>query len=394
MHMISIENTLQIISELIGRKSVTPDDGGCIDYLADKLTELGFVVTELEFSGVKNLWAVHNCNNNNLYDIKEQTLTFLGHVDVVPAGDIDKWNTPPFTPTIKGDILYGRGAVDMKGGIAAMLNACGNFIEKNGNNYNGSIAWLITADEEGIANFGTKAVLKWLLEQKVNINSCLIGEPASASKLGDQIKIGRRGSLNAFVQIHGVQGHVAYTNGQDNIIHKILPAISKLANLDLAKKDDCFPATEFHIVRIKADGGAVNVVPGDIEIAFNLRFSPKQDIDSYKKMVNDILSEFDYTIEWQLSANPFFSEPKELTEVCKQAIHTQTKIETKYSTSGGTSDGRFFPDFYPKAEIIELGPVNSSAHQVNEYTSIKELDNLSLIYQNVLHRFFSKKSKL
>lgn len=387
--MIPIENTLQIVYELLGRKSVTPDDGGCIHYLAGKLTELGFVVIELEFSGVKNLWAVHNSNNTNLYDIKEQTLTFLGHVDVVPAGDIDKWNTPPFTPTIKGDTLYGRGAVDMKGGVAAMLNACGNFIEKNGNKYNGSIAWLITADEEGVADFGTKAVLEWLLQQKVSINSCLIGEPASASKLGDQIKIGRRGSLNGFVKIHGMQEHVAYTNGRDNIIHKVLPALSKLANLDLAKKDDYFPATEFHIVKVNADGGAVNVVPGDIEIVFNLRFSPKQDIVSYKQSVIDILSEFDHTIEWQLSANPFFSEPQKLTEVCKQAIYSHTKLEAKYSSSGGTSDGRFFPEFYPKAEIIELGPVNTSAHQVNEYTSIKELDTLSLIYQEVLQRFFS-----
>ncbi len=390
--MSSIQRTLQFVSDLIERESITPNDGGCIDYLSRKLTELGFLVTELEFSGVKNLWAVHNSNNADLYDIKDQTLTFLGHIDVVPAGDIDKWNTPPFTPTIKGDTLYGRGVVDMKGGVAAMLNACSNFIEENGNSYNGSIAWLITADEEGIADFGTKAVLEWLTQQKVSINSCLIGEPASAGKLGDQIKIGRRGSLNGFVKIHGMQGHVAYTKGQDNIIHQVLPALNKLANLDLAEGDDYFPATEFHIVKVIADGGAVNVVPGDIEIAFNLRFSPKQDIVNYKQSVNDILAEFDHTIKWQLSANPFFSEPKELAEAAKQAIRSHTKLEAKYSTSGGTSDGRFFPGFYPQAEIIELGPVNTSAHQVNEYTSIKELETLSEIYKEVLELFFNENS--
>ncbi len=387
--MSSIQRTLQFVSDLIERESITPNDGGCIDYLSRKLTELGFLVTELEFSGVKNLWAVHNSNNADLYDIKDQTLTFLGHIDVVPAGDIDKWNTPPFTPTIKGDTLYGRGVVDMKGGVAAMLNACSNFIEENGNSYNGSIAWLITADEEGIADFGTKAVLEWLTQQKVSINSCLIGEPASAGKLGDQIKIGRRGSLNGFVKIHGMQGHVAYTKGQDNIIHQVLPALNKLANLDLAKGDDYFPATEFHIVKVNADGGAVNVVPGDIEIAFNLRFSPKQDIVKYKQSVNDILAKFDYTLEWQLSAEPFFSEPKQLAEACKKAIYKHTKINSGYSTSGGTSDGRFFPKTYPNAEIVELGLVNTSAHQVNEYTSVKELETLSEIYKEMLERFFS-----
>ncbi len=386
--MIPVQNTLQVVCELIERESITPNDGGCINYLADKLTELGFLVTELEFSGVKNLWAVHNSNNSNLYNLKEQNLMFLGHVDVVPPGDIDKWNSPPFTPTIKGDTLYGRGAVDMKGGIAAMLNACGNFIEENGNNYNGSIAWLITADEEGVADFGTKAVLEWLLQQKVSINSCLIGEPASANKLGDQVKIGRRGSLNGFLSIRGMQGHVAYTKGQDNIIHKILPALNKLANIDLAKKDNYFPATEFHIVRVKADGGAVNVVPGDVEIAFNLRFSPKQNIAGFKQNVNDILAEFDYTLEWQLSANPFFSEPKKLAKICKKAICKYTKMESGYSTSGGTSDGRFFPKTYPHTEIVELGPVNTSAHQVNEYTSIKELETVSVIYKEVIELFF------
>ena len=383
-----IPSSIQIACDLIGRESITPNDGGCIDYLSGKLTELGFLVTELEISGVKNLWAVHNSNNASLYDIKKPSLTFLGHVDVVPAGDIDKWNTPPFSPTIKGDFLYGRGAVDMKGGIAAMLNACSRFIEKYENNYNGTIAWLITADEEGTAEFGTKAVLERLLQHEVNIDSCLIGEPASARKLGDQIKIGRRGSLNGFIKIQGIQGHVAYVNAQNNIIHQVLPALSKLAHLDLAKEDDYFPATEFHIVKVNADAGAVNVIPGDIEIAFNLRFSPKQNIAEFEQKVNDILAEYDYSLNWQLSADPFFSEPKRLAEVCKKAVYKHTKIEAEYSTSGGTSDGRIFPGTYPDVEIVELGAVNTSAHQVNEYTDIKELELLSEIYKEVLELYF------
>lgn len=386
--MSPIQSTLQNACDLIERKSITPHDGGCIDYLSGKLAEFGFLVTELEFSGVKNLWAVHNSINSGLYNLKDKNIIFLGHIDVVPPGDISKWNSPPFTPMIKGDTLFGRGAVDMKGGIAAMLNACDNFIAQHGTNYNGSLAWLITADEEGVAKFGTQAVLEWLSSREVKINSCLIGEPASARKLGDQIKIGRRGSLNGFVKIHGMQGHVAYANAKNNIIHQVLPALSKLAHLDLAKEDDYFPATEFHIVKVNADGGAVNVVPGDIEIAFNLRFSPKQNIVYFKQEVNEILAEFDYTLKWQLSADPFFSEPKHLAEVCKKAIYKHTKIEPGYSTSGGTSDGRFFPKTYPNVEIVELGAVNTSAHQVNEYTSIKELETLSEIYKDVLELFF------
>ena len=367
--------TLELAKSLISRASVTPDDNGCQTLIIERLEKIGFTIYPLKFGDVDNFWAVHG-NNGPIF-------SFAGHTDVVPAGDDDAWESNPFEPTIKNGMLYGRGAADMKGSLASMVVATENFIEKNPN-HNGIIAFLITSDEEGVAINGTAKVMDFLKDNNQKIDFCLVGEPSSTAILGDVIKNGRRGSLNACLRVKGKQGHIAYPLLADNPIHLVTPALNQLCNEQWDNGNDYFPATSFQISNIHSGDKVINVIPGEVEVMFNFRYSTETTKEELQKRVNDILDshKLNYFIEWSHSGYPFLTPKGELVSACVDAIEKIKAIKPELSTSGGTSDGRFIAQ--EGTQVVELGPNNSTIHQVNESVSVQDLEDLSKIYSQVL----------
>ena len=367
--------TLELAKSLISRASVTPDDNGCQALMIDRLKKIGFTIYPLKFGDVDNFWAVHG-NNGPIF-------AFAGHTDVVPAGDDDAWESNPFEPTIKDGMLYGRGAADMKGSLASMVVATENFIEKNPN-HNGIIAFLITSDEEGVAIDGTAKVMDFLKDNNQKIDFCLIGEPSSTAILGDVIKNGRRGSLNACLRVKGKQGHIAYPQLADNPIHLVTPALNQLCDEQWDNGNDYFPATSFQISNIHSGDKVTNVIPGEVEVMFNFRYSTETTKEELQKRVNDILDshKLNFFVEWSHSGYPFLTPNGELVSACVDAIEKIKAIKPQLSTSGGTSDGRFISQ--EGTQVVELGPNNSTIHQVNESVSVQDLEDLTKIYSQVL----------
>lgn len=379
-HSSTLSPTLQLSIDLMARRSVTPEDDGCQALMMSRLSAIGFECTPLRFGEVDNFWAVRGDSG--------PLLCFAGHTDVVPTGPEDQWQTPPFTPEISDGMLRGRGAADMKGSLAAMVTACERFVADNPG-HNGRIAFLITSDEEGPAKNGTVKVVEWLEERGEKIDWCLVGEPSSTEQVGDIIKNGRRGSLGAVLTVRGVQGHVAYPHLAKNPIHLAAPALAALASEQWDNGNDFFPATSFQISNINGGTGATNVIPGELEVVFNFRFSTELTADILQQRTRDILDTYqlDYSIDWNLSGQPFLTAEGPLVEAVQDAVRTVTGRETELSTAGGTSDGRFIAP--TGAQVVELGPVNATIHKVDECVRAADLDTLSDIYEKMLQRLFS-----
>ena len=360
-------HTLQLAMDLIRRESVTPEDNGCQNMLADRLSVLGF--------NCEHLWAV--------YGESGPLFCFAGHTDVVPPGNPENWEYLPFEPQIVDGMLRGRGAADMKGSIAAMVTAVERFLAQYPEP-GFRIAWLITSDEEGDAINGTVKVVDWLEQQETKIDWCLVGEPSSTELVGDVIKNGRRGSLGARLKVKGIQGHVAYPHLADNPVHRAAPALADLAAREWDQGNASFPPTSFQISNIAAGTGATNVIPGEIEVVFNFRFSTEQTPETLKKATEEIFAKYDldYVIEWNLSGQPFLTDSGSLVDAARSAVNAVTGRRTTLSTSGGTSDGRFIAP--TGAQVIELGPVNATIHKVDEQVLASDLDELSLIYERIL----------
>lgn len=372
--------TLELTKQLISIDSVTPDDKGCQQLLAKRLEKIGFNNETLQYGDVTNMWSRRG-NKGPLF-------CFAGHTDVVPTGDVANWKFPPFEPTEDDGLLYGRGTADMKGSIAAMITACERFVENNPN-HKGAISLLITSDEEGPAVDGTVKVVKHLESTSEKIDYCLVGEPTSTDKVGDVIKNGRRGSLGGTLIINGVQGHVAYPHLAKNPVHLFAPALDELCQLEPDQGNEYFPATTFQISNIRAGTGATNVVPGILEVEFNFRFSTEVTDTQLREQVEAILDkyELDYDLKWNLSGQPFLTQPGELVNAMQTAIKEVTGYETELSTSGGTSDGRFIAP--TGAQVVELGPLNATIHKVDECVSINDLDTLSDIYEKILENLLT-----
>mgnify|MGYP003634782461 FL=1 len=368
-------NTLLLAQKLIQQKSVTPEDAACQEVIMAHLAPLGFSGETMQFEEVTNLWA-RKGNSAPL-------LAFAGHTDVVPTGPLDQWTYPPFDAVIKDGMLHGRGAADMKGSLAAFITACERFVAKHPN-HKGSIAYLITSDEEGPAKNGTVKVVEALEARNEKMDWCLVGEPSSTKVLGDVIKNGRRGSLNGKLIIKGKQGHVAYPQLANNPIHLILPALNELCEIRWDEGNEFFPATSFQITNFNSGTGATNVIPGTVELLFNFRFSTELTADQLKTSVHKILDKhsLSYDLEWNLSGEPFLTAAGPLVEAAVKSIREVKGIETELSTSGGTSDGRFIAP--TGAQVLELGPLNATIHQIDEHVSIQDLDDLSKIYEAIL----------
>jgi succinyl-diaminopimelate desuccinylase len=367
--------TLDLTCDLISKKSVSPEDMGCQALLAERLEKMGFSIEKMPFGQVSNFWARRGT--------EAPLLCFAGHTDVVPAGDLKQWQSEPFQPEVRDGRLFGRGAADMKGSIAAMVTACERFITDNPE-YPGSIAFLITSDEESIAVDGTRRVIETLQARNESIDYCIVGEPSSNEVLGDIIRNGRRGSLNGTLTVHGTEGHVAYPDLASNPIHHFMPALAELCAVEWDQGNDYFPPTSFQISNIHAGEGTNNVVPGEMKALFNFRFSTEVTSELLQQQTEAIFNRHysDYSIEWQLSGNPFITEEGILTEAVKQAIYTVTRVETELSTGGGTSDGRFIAP--AGAQVVEIGPCNKTIHKANEEVLVDDLERLSQIYEAIL----------
>ena len=349
--------------------------------MISRLEAVGFHCTALRFGKVDNFWAVHGDSG--------PLLVFAGHTDVVPTGPEEKWNTPPFEPSLVGDTLYGRGTADMKASLAAMVVAAEEFVAAN-QNHSGRIGFLITSDEEGPATDGTVRVMEWLQEQGEEIDWCLVGEPSSTSTLGDVIKNGRRGSLNATLTVKGVQGHIAYPHLADNPIHRAVPALTALTEEIWDEGNSFFPPTSMQISNISGGTGATNVIPGDLDIVFNFRFSTQVTDADLRLRTEAILDahELDYHIAWNLSGQPFLTPSGELVDAAVASIRAVTGVETELSTSGGTSDGRFIAP--SGAQVVELGPINASIHKLNEEVHAPDLPRLTDIYRGIMERLLAQ----
>lgn len=367
--------TLELTKTLIERASVTPHDADCQKLMMERLTAIGFTCTPLRFGDVDNFWAV--------YGDTGPLICFAGHTDVVPTGPSEKWASEPFLPTERDGYLFGRGTADMKASLAAMIVACERFVAINPKP-KGRIGFLITSDEEGIAINGTVKVVEWL-QGRDKIDYCVVGEPSSTDKLGDVIKNGRRGSLGAKLTVKGVQGHIAYPHLAKNPIHSALPALTELSQIVWDNGNEFFPATSFQISNINGGTGATNVIPGSVEVLFNFRYSTELTASVLKERTEAVLQKHgvDYTIEWNLSGEPFLTARGNLVEATQKAIRDVTGIETELSTSGGTSDGRFIAP--TGAQVIELGPCNATIHKIDECVRISDLEPLAHIYQQILH---------
>jgi len=372
--------TLELAIDLINRVSVTPEDAGCQDLMCSRLEKNGFNIEHLPFEDVKNFWARRGT--------QAPILAFAGDTDVVPTGPVENWQSDPFKAEIRGDTLYGRGTADMKGSLAAMVTACERFIEAHPD-HKGSIAFLITSDEEGPSINGTVKVVEHLQNRGEKIDWCLVGEPSSVNTLGDTVKNGRRGSLNARLVINGVQGHIAYPHLADNPIHSALPALSKLAQNEWDKGNEFFPPTSFQISNIQSGTGATNVIPGKMELLFNFRYSTEVTAEQLKEKVESILQQdkLDYVCDWTLSGKPFLTPEGELLEATCAAITEIAGINTDISTAGGTSDGRFIAP--TGTQVVELGPLNETIHKIDECVKVEDLDILSKIYQSMLEKLLA-----
>ncbi|MBF1800385.1 succinyl-diaminopimelate desuccinylase [Alloalcanivorax profundimaris] len=375
-----MSKTLDYAKELIRRPSVTPEDEGCQDWMMEKLEALGFRCETLWFEEVRNLWARRG-DAGPLF-------VFAGHTDVVPTGDTSAWRFAPFQPTEHDGLLYGRGAADMKGSIAAMLVAVEEFVAAHPD-HAGSIGFLITADEEGPSVNGTVKVVETLQARDEAIDYCLVGEPSSTDTVGDVIKNGRRGSLGAVLTVKGVQGHVAYPHLARNPVHDAAPALAELAATEWDQGNDFFPATSFQISNLNAGTGATNVIPGTCEVVFNFRFSTELTEDELRRRTEAILDKhgLDYEIQWKLSGQPFLTDRGALVDATVAAIRDGLGRDTELSTAGGTSDGRFIAP--TGAQVVELGPVNATIHKVDEHTDIAELDALTNVYRRVLENLLT-----
>ena len=370
-----MSSTLDFARNLIRQPSVTPDDAGCQDLIAEALQPAGFKAEFLTYGEVRNVWLRRGQ--------VDPLLVFAGHTDVVPTGPIEQWHYPPFSATVQDGILHGRGAADMKGSLAAMVTACQQFVV-NHPNHRGSIALLITSDEEGPANNGTVKVVEKLCDREEIIDWCVVGEPTSREQTGDVIKNGRRGSLGGKLTIQGVQGHVAYPHLADNPIHRAAEIVTRLTAQTWDEGNEFFPPTTFQVSNLNSGTGASNVIPAQAELDFNLRYSPESSIESIKERVNALCQQVctDYEIDWSRPNLPFQTQPGELVDAASAAIYAVTGLTTDLSTEGGTSDGRFIAP--TGAQVIELGPVNRTIHQINEQVAVADLETLAIIYQRIL----------
>ncbi|MFT7235876.1 MAG: succinyl-diaminopimelate desuccinylase [Methylophagaceae bacterium] len=375
-----MSRTLDLTKDLLNRKSVTPEDAGCQELMANILKPLGFLIEDLTFADTKNIWARRGSDG--------PVFCFAGHTDVVPSGPEQNWQTPPFEATEKDGYIHGRGAADMKGSLAAMLVATENFVKANPQ-HKGSIAFLITSDEEGPFINGTTKVIDTLEARNEKITWCLVGEPSSTNEVGDIVKNGRRGSLTGDLLVKGIQGHVAYPHLARNPIHESTLALAELANTHWDEGNDSFPATSFQISNINGGTGAGNVIPGELNICFNFRFSTEVTDQQLITRVNQVLDahKLDYEIGWTFNGQPFLTDSGKLVEATQQAIKHCTGRETVLSTAGGTSDGRFIAP--TGAQVIELGPVNATIHKINECVKMDDLDTLAEIYQDILQRLLA-----
>ena len=373
-------NALALTQDLIARSSVTPADGGCQALLAQRLSAIGFQCEHLRFGDVDNLWAIRNQGG--------PLVCFAGHTDVVPTGPLNAWHSDPFVPSIREGKLYGRGAADMKSSIAAFVIATEQFVH-DFPNHQGSIAFLITSDEEGPSINGTVKVVDLLESRGTKIDYCIVGEPSSVNQLGDMIKNGRRGSLSAKLKIHGVQGHVAYPELVKNPIHLAAPALAELVAMRWDQGNEFFPPTSFQISNVHAGTGATNVVPGTLEVDFNLRFSTETTAQKITAEVEALLKRhaLQFEIEWNLSGHPFLTGNGQLVQAARAAIQEVTGVNAALSTTGGTSDGRFIARICP--QIVELGPVNESIHKLNEHIALSALEQLPMIYHGMLQRLLT-----
>ena len=374
-------STLELARELVRRPSITPDDAGCQALLAEHLRPLGFRTRPMPFGAVSNLWARRGT--------EPPLFVFLGHTDVVPPGPEDAWTTPPFDPVLRDGFLHGRGAADMKGSLAAMVTACERFTARRPEP-RGSIAFLVTSDEEGPAVDGTRRVIDGLTD---SIDWCVVGEPSSDERAGDTIKHGRRGSLNGRLAVHGVQGHIAYPDRTVNPIHGACAALAELLKIAWDEGSADFPPTRFQVSNVRAGTGAVNVIPGSLEALFNLRYSPALTHTEIMARVESVLDRhaIRWEIEWQHSAAPFLTRGGRLLDAARSAVREVAGIDPILSTAGGTSDGRFVAP--TGAEVLELGPVNATIHQVDERVSSADLDRLSRMYEGILERLLGPKSE-
>ncbi|MBA4382305.1 MAG: succinyl-diaminopimelate desuccinylase [Sideroxydans sp.] len=374
--------TLELTKQLISRKSLTPLDEGCIDIIGTRLAPMDFNLEKMRHGEVDNLYARRGDAS--------PIVCFAGHTDVVPTGPVAKWDSDPFTPTVRDGMLYGRGTADMKGSIAAFVSATERFVAAHPK-HKGSIALLLTSDEEGIAVDGTVRVVEALKERKEFLDYCIVGEPTAVAKIGDTIKNGRRGSLSATLIVKGVQGHIAYPHLVKNPIHKAAPAIAELAATEWDKGNEYFPPTSWQISNIHGGTGATNVVPGTVEIQFNFRHSTASTVDSLKQRIHAVLDKhgLEYDMQWENSSGkPYLTPRGDLVEAVADAIKQVTGIDTELSTSGGTSDGRFIADICK--QVLEVGPVNATIHKLNECVSVNDLEALSEIYYLTLVKLLAK----
>ena len=367
--------TLELAQTLISRPSISPEDGACQALLCKRLEKLGFTIEDMPFGKVTNTWARKGSDG--------PVLCFAGHTDVVPPGDASQWDSDAFTPEIRDGLLYGRGAADMKGSLAAMVTACDSFLAGHPD-HAGSIAFLFTSDEESIAVDGTKKVMEALQSRGEKIDFCIVGEPSSSEVLGDVVRVGRRGSLNGTLTVRGIEGHVAYPDLAKNPVHAFLPALAELSSEAWDQGNDYFPPTSFQISNIRAGEGTNNVIPGEMTALFNFRFSSEVTETQLKEKTETIFNRHyeDYDLDWQLSGNPFITEAGTLTNAVSDAIRTVTGLETELSTGGGTSDGRFIAP--TGTQVVEVGPVNKSIHKINEHVLVEDLDRLSDIYRTIM----------
>ena len=373
-------DALELTRALIACPSVTPADAGCQALMTARLAASGFSIETLQFGSVTNLWA----RRGDAHPV----LCFAGHTDVVPTGPLEEWRSDPFTPVIRDGVLYGRGAADMKSGLAAMVTATEEFVAAHPD-HRGSIAFLITSDEEGPSVDGTKRVVEALKARGESIDWCIVGEPSSGQTVGDTIKIGRRGSLSGRLTVHGVQGHVAYPQLAENPVHTLAPALAELTARTWDAGDAFFQPTTFQISNLNAGTGAPNVIPGELKARFNLRYCPVQTVEALKRTVEDILARHGvrYTIEWYVSGEPFYTPPGELSQAAVDAITAVTGTAPQLSTGGGTSDGRFIAPL--GAQVVELGVTNATIHKVNECVRVEEIGLLHRMYRGVLERLLA-----
>ncbi|WP_336368051.1 succinyl-diaminopimelate desuccinylase [Marinobacter sp. C2H3] len=375
----SLTPTLELAIDLIRRRSVTPDDAGCQALMMGRLAALGFRKENLRFGDTDNLWARKGTDG--------PLLAFAGHTDVVPTGPEKNWAHAPFEPVIEDGYLYGRGAADMKGSLAAFVTACERFVARHPD-HRGSIALLITSDEEGPAQDGTVKVVQTLEARNEKIDWCLIGEPSSTHEVGDVIKNGRRGSLHGYLTVHGIQGHVAYPHLAENPVHTVAPALDALARETWDSGNEFFPPTTFQITKVEAGTGS-NVIPGECLVHFNFRYCTENTAESLEERVVAILDRygFRYDLQWHLSGRPFLTDRGSLVTASQEAIEAVTGRQTELSTSGGTSDGRFIAP--TGAQVVELGPVNATIHKVDECVRAEDLDTLSRIYERILENLLT-----